>query len=57
MTSYLVTIVTDHHQTCLKMRGRDKQSSSRKKNLEKPHGGGGGECTFEYVQDMRFSKS
>ena len=29
------------------------------KNLEKPHGegGGAGKCTFEYVQDMRFSNN
>jgi len=25
MTSYLITIITDHHQTCLKMRARDKR--------------------------------
>ena len=58
MTSYLVTIVTDHHQTCLKMRGRDKQSSSRKRFRKTSwRGGGGGKCTFEYVQDMRFSNN
>ena len=28
MTSYLVTIVTDHHQTCLKMRARDKRTAT-----------------------------
>ena len=28
MTSYLVTIVTDHHKTCLKMRARDKRTAT-----------------------------
>ena len=28
MTSYLVTIVTDHHQTYLKMHARDKRTAT-----------------------------
>ena len=50
MTSYLVTITTDHHYTCLRMRDRDKWTATenvrgwcfivygRKKNLKKPQG-------------------
>ena len=30
MTSYRITIVTDHHWTCLKMRARDKITASEK---------------------------
>ena len=52
MTSYLVTIATDHHYTCLRMRDRDKWTATenvrcwcfivygRKKNLKKTSGGG-----------------
>ena len=29
MTSYLVTIETDHHWTCLKMRARDKGTPTK----------------------------
>ena len=42
MTSHLVAIETDHHQTCLKMRARDERTasgagvlSSRKNNQKK----------------------
>ena len=30
MTSYLVTVVTDHHLTCLKLRVRDKPTANEK---------------------------
>ena len=58
MTSYLVTIATDHHGTCLKMCARDERtatasgadvlSSGKKKKIKKSvgmwgGGGGGGE--------------
>ena len=52
MTSYLVTIATDHHGTCRKMRARDELtatslgadvlSSGKKKNQKIGRGGGGG---------------
>ena len=51
MTSYLVTIATDHHGTCRKMRARDELTatslgadvlSSGKKNQKIGRGGGGG---------------
>ena len=51
MTSYLVTIATDHHGTCRKMRARDELTatssgadvlSSGKKKLKKSVGVGGG---------------
>ena len=54
MTSYLVTIATDHHGTCLKMCARDERtatasgadvlSSGKKKKIKKSVGmwGGGG---------------
>ena len=29
MTLYLVTVVTDHHLTCLKMRARDKRTATK----------------------------
>ena len=51
MTSYLVTIATDHHGTCRKMCARDERtatasgadvlSSGKKKKLKKSVGGGG----------------
>ena len=52
MTSYLVTIATDHHGTCRKMRARDELtatssgadvlSSGKKKTQKIGRGGGGG---------------
>ena len=61
MTSYLVTLETDHHWTWLKMRATDEQTaietsgadvlSSRKKRRKTLGGGGGGihlpPCTSE----------
>ena len=52
MTPYLVTIATDHHGTCRKMRARDELTatssgadvlSSGKKKIKKSVGVGGGE--------------
>ena len=52
MTSYLVTIATDHHGTCRKMCARDERtatasgadvlSSGKKKKTQKIGRGGGG---------------
>ena len=54
MTSYLTTIVTDHHLTYLKMRARDRRTATenfrcwcfivycKKKIRKTPKGGGGG---------------
>ena len=33
MTSYLVTIATDHHWTCLKMCARDEQTATEKSEV------------------------
>ena len=53
MTSYLVTLETDHHWTWLKVRARDERTATetsgadflssrkKKKKTEKPWGGGG----------------
>ena len=45
MTLYLVTIITDHHLTCLQMRAKDKPTAAEKGvdvfiASEKPPGGG-----------------
>ena len=47
MTLYLVTIITDHHLTCLQMRAKDKPTAAEKGvdvfiASEKPPGGGVG---------------
>ena len=51
MTLYLVTIITDHHLTCLQMRAKDKPTAAEKGvdvfiASEKPPGGGLA-CTSE----------
>ena len=60
MTSYLVTIATDHHGTCRKMRARDELtatssgadvlSSGKKKTQKIGRGGGGGTGGIHWVE-------
>ena len=65
MTSYLVTIATDHHWTCLKMCARDERTatasgadvlSSGEKKTQKNRGGGGVASNRHWVPVFCFTQ-